>query len=279
MIQEYLIEPQVPQAFAPLIPLHYAQMIGQGELLAVGAYDTWEDEPVGVILFRQQEGWMELVWLNVSENYRESEDALQFVARRLEQVRAAGMLNGAFIDFADAQEAEPYVWMLQTLGFRRDRVSNQVYELTLADVKDTKVLHRQAAKNVRPLAKAGEEARKKLVKAISADARAVPLAMPVDWSRYDEAISVVDMNGTVPEGVLLFERQENDLIFSCAWAADPRRLVFMLILALAQAEQTLPEDTKLLIPVLDARVAELVERLVPTAACRMLDEWSLGFRI
>ena len=52
----------------------------------------------------------------------------------------------------------------------------------------------------------------------------------------------------------------------------------MLAFALAQAERELPEDTTILIPVLGDRMAELVERLVPTAACRMIDEWSLGFR-
>ena len=279
MIQEYLIEQQVPQAFAPLIPLRYAQMIEHGELMAVGAYDTWEEEPVAVVLFRQQEGWMELVWLNVAENYRESEDALLFLERRLQQAKAAGMLNGAFIDFADAQESEPYAWMLRTLGFRQDTVSDRVYELILADVKDTDILHRQPAKNVRSLGEVNEEIRKKLVKAIAADVRAVPLAMPVDWNLYDEAISVVSMNGTNPEGMLLFERQEHDLIFSCAWAADPKQMGSMLVTALKQAEQRLPADTGILIPVLGHRVAQFVEKLVPAAACRMIEEWSLGFRI
>ena len=109
--------------------------------------------------------------------------------------------------------------------------------------------------------------------------RAVPLAMPVDWNLYDEAISVVSMNGTNPEGMLLFERQDSDLIFSCAWAAEPKKMMAMLVSALAQAEQKLPEDTNILIPVLGHRVAQFVEKLVPAAACRMIEEWSLGFRI
>lgn len=279
MIEEYLIGQQIPDMFVPLIPLHYAQMVEQGELLAVGAYDTWDEEAVGILAFRRTEGWMELVWLNFSENYRESEDALRFVARRLEQAKKAGVLNGAFIDFADEKEAEPCAWILRTLGFRKDSVSTHVYELTLADVKDSKSLHRETAKNVRPLGAVGEEVRRKLVKAVAADARAVPLEMPVDWSLYDEAVSVVYINGTVPEGALLFERQEKDLIFSCAWASEPKKMMAMLAFALAQAERELPEDTTILIPVLGHRVAELVERLVPTAACRMIDEWSLGFRI
>lgn len=279
MIQEYLIEQQIPSVFAPMIPLHYAQLVERDELLAVGAYDTWEDEAVGVILFRRQEGWMELVWLHISENYRESEDALQFVARRLEQARSAGMLNGAFIDFADEEEAGPYEWILRTLGFREDLVSTQVYELTLADVRQTDILHRKAEKHVRSLGATNEEARKKLAKEIMADERAVPLAMPVDWSRYEQSISAVYMNETVPEGVLLFERQGKDLVFSCAWTVEPKKLIAMLVSALAKAEQELPEDTSILIPVLEQRVAELVERLVPNAVCRKIHEWSLGFQI
>ena len=104
MIQEYFIEQQVPNVFAPLIPFRYVREIEQGELMAVGAYDSWEDEAVGVILFRQQEGWMELVWLNFSEYYRETEDALRFVERRVERTKQAGMLNGVFIDFADTRK-------------------------------------------------------------------------------------------------------------------------------------------------------------------------------
>ncbi len=279
MIQEYLIEQQIPSVFASMVPLHYAQMVERDELLAVGAYDTWEDEAVGVMLFRQQEGWMELVWLHISENYRESEDALQFVARRLEQARSAGMLIGAFIDFADEEEAGPYEWILRALGFREDLVSTQVYELTLADVRQTDILHRKAEKHVHSLGATNEEARKKLAKEIMADARAVPLAMPVDWSRYEQSISVVYMNETVPEGVLLFERQGEDLVFSCAWTTEPKKMMAMLIFALAQAERELPGDTSILIPVLEQRVAELVERLVPNAVCRKIHEWSLGFQI
>ena len=279
MIQEYFIGQQVPNVFAPLIPFRYVREIEQGELMAVGAYDNWEDEAVGVILFRQQEGWMELVWLNFSEYYRETEDALRFVERRVERTKQAGMLNGVFIDFADEQEEEPVAWILQTLGFRKDLVSNRVYELTLEHVKDTAILHRQTSRNVRSLHAINEEKRKKLVKTILADGRAVPLATPVDWSQYDENISVVYMNGIEPEGVLLFERQENDLIFSCAWAVDPKELAGMLVSALAQAEQLLPADAVVLIPVIDRRVGELVEKLVPVASCRKIDEWSLGFRI
>ena len=278
MIQEYFIGQQVPNVFAPLIPFRYVREIEQGELIAVGAYDDWEDEAVGVILFRQQEGWMELVWLNFSEYYRETEDALRFVERRVERTKQAGMLNGVFIDFADEQEEEPVAWILQTLGFRKDLVSNRVYELTLEHVKDTTILHRQTSKNVRSLHAINEEKRKKLVKTILADGRAVPLTTPVDWSQYDENISVIYMNGIEPEGVLLFERQENDLVFSCAWAVEPKELVSMLVSALAQAEQLLPADAAVLIPVIDRRVAELVEKLVPVASCRMINEWSLGFR-
>lgn len=279
MIQEYFIGQQVPNVFAPLIPFRYVREIEQGELIAVGAYDDWEDEAVGVILFRQQEGWMELVWLNFSEYYRETEDALRFVERRVERTKQAGMLNGVFIDFADEQEEEPVAWILQTLGFRKDLVSNRVYELTLEHVKDTTILHRQTSKNVRSLHAINEEKRKKLVKTILADGRAVPLTTPLDWSQYDENISVIYMNGIEPEGVLLFERQENDLVFSCAWAVEPKELVSMLVSALAQAEQLLPADAAVLIPVIDRRVAELVEKLVPVASCRMINEWSLGFRI
>ena len=278
MIQEYFIGQQVPDVFAPLIPFRYVREIEQGELMAVGAYDSWEDEAVGVILFRQQEGWMELVWLNFSEYYRETEDALRFVERRVERTKQAGMLNGVFIDFADEQEEEPVAWILQTLGFRKDLVSNRVYELTLEHVKDTAILHRQTSRNVRSLHAINEEKRKKLVKTVLADERAVPLTVPVDWSQYDENISVVYMNGNEPEGVLLFERQENDLIFSCAWAVDPKELAGMLVSALAQAEQLLPADAVVLIPVIDRRVGELVEKLVPLASCRMINEWSLGFR-
>lgn len=277
MIQDYWIEQQVPAEFAPLIPLRYAKGIEAGDFLAVGAYDSWDDEPVGVIVFREQEGWMELVWLHISDAYRESEDALRFVQRRLEATEKAGMLNGAFIDFADEQEEEPMAWLLQTLGFRKDIVSNQVYELTLADVKDTEALHRQPSKNVRSLHTINEEFRRKLVKAVLVDERPVPLATPVDWSAFDENISVVYMNETEPQGMLLFECREKDLIFSCAWASDPKDLVSMLVVALQQAEQRLTEDTAILIPVLSDRVAGIVEKLVPTATCRSIHEWSLGF--
>lgn len=54
-------------------------------------------------------------------------------------------------------------------------------------------------------------------------------------------------------------------------------LVHMLIRVLAQAEQTLDGETKILIPVLDPQTEGLVKKLVPTATCRKKIQRSLSF--
>ena len=68
-------------------------------------------------------------------------------------------------------------------------------------------------------------------------------------------------------------------MFSCAWAAEPKVLVLMLISALQETEQTKKEDTQIIIPVLDKQTAGLVKKLVPKATCRDKIERSLGFGI
>ena len=279
MIQEYLIEKGTFGPFAELIPERYVAAIESEEVFAVGAYDTWEDEVVGVTLFRQMKGWMELVWVKFSKIYRHSEDALSLVRNRLDQAKQAGMLLGAFIDYADEEEEAELSWVFDELGFRRDVISNDVYEMTVADIRGTEILHRPAAKSVRALSSLSEEVRKKIAKTIIADERAIPLGQPVTWSQYDDRISVAYMDGTDPKGLLLFEWQGDMLVFSCAWAAEPKVLVMMLISALREVEQTREEDTPIIIPVLDKQTAGLVKKLVPTAACREMIERSLSFGV
>lgn len=279
MIREYLIERESIGMFAPLIPERYVASIQSEELVGVGLYDPLEDELAGVAVFREMNGWMEFVWVKFSEAYQESEDAMGLIKNCLDRAKRAGMLVGAYIDFTDEMEAKETEWMFDALGFRKDVVSNDVYELTVADVRDTVILHQPSSKHVRALGTLNEEKRKKIAKAIIADKRPIPLEQPVNWSQYDERVSVAYMDGTDPKGLLLFEWQEDMLVFSCAWAAEPKVLVLMLISALQETEQTKKEDTQIIIPVLDKQTAGLVKKLVPKATCRDKIERSLGFGI
>lgn len=279
MIEEYLIEGESVGLFAPFIPQRLIQEIEQEKVFAVGAYDSWENEVVGVILFREMDGWMELVWVKFSEMYQTSEDARLFVKNRLDRAKSAGILTGAFIDYVDEEEAEETAWIFDALGFRKDVVPNDVYELTVADVKNTEILHRPTVSGVRSLASLNDENRKKIAKTITADERAIPLEYPVNWDRYDDRISVAYMDQTDPKGLLLLEWKDDMLVFSCAWAAEPKVLVLMLISALKEAEQTGTQDFKIIIPVLDKQTADLVEKLVPTAVCREKIERSLSFSV
>ena len=151
MIQEYLLQGDTLGAFAPLIPEVYLEDIKNNEIFAVGAVDTWEYEVVGVVLCRDISGWMELVWINFSENYENSEDAINFLRRRLEKAEKAGVLMGAFIDYKDEESAEKYAWMLRAMGFRDYQVSNDVFELAKADVRENEILHRPVSKQVKRL--------------------------------------------------------------------------------------------------------------------------------
>lgn len=277
MIQEYLLQGDTLGAFAPLIPEVYLEDIKNNEIFAVGAVDTWEYEVVGVVLCRDISGWMELVWINFSENYENSEDAMSFLRRRLEKAEKAGVLKGAFIDYKDEESAEKYAWMLRAMGFCDYQVSNDVFELTKADVREIEILHRPVSKQVKRLGALNEEKRKKIAKAIVADERAIPFPHPVDWSVYDEDISVAYMDGTDPKGLLLFSWTDDMLVFSCAWALEPKVLVLMLVAALAAFEKKADEDVRLLIPVLDAQTKGLVEKLVPGARMREMLEQRLYF--
>ena len=279
MIQEYMIDKETIAVFSHLIPQRLANRIEGEELLAVGAYDNWEEEAVGVIVFRELNGWMELVWVKFSEAYADSEDAYQFLKHSLDRVRSVCILQGAFIDFADQEEEQQTKWIFDLMGFRKDIVSGHVYELTVSDVKDTKILHQAGTAHVRVLETLSDEMKKKVVKGIAADERTISLPRLVDWDVYDAKLSTIYIDQTEPKGLLLFEWQEDALVFACAWALEPKVLVLMLIHALAQAEQMLDGDTRILIPVLDEQTEALVKKLVPKAVCREMIKRSLSFAI
>ncbi len=277
MIIESFMDHQVASPFSPLLTEGIAKQIEQGKLLAVGAYDTWDDIPVALMAFREQKGWMELVWLRVAEDYLDSEDAYAFVEHRLEQAKNAGLLQGAFIDFMNETEEEPHEQLLRFFGFHRDMVSSGVYEIRLSDLEGVEELQKQPSKNVRQLSKASDELRRKMAKTLSANPHPIPIEHPIDWSLYDDSISVIYMDETMPKGMLLFERTEDALIFSCAWATDPRQLMGMLTGAFFRAKQTLAPDMQIWIPVVNRRMEQLVKHLLPTAKCGNIIEWSLPF--
>ena len=60
-----------------LIPYYYQNAIISGELKGIMACEsTYEnDHVVGVILFRKRKRWMEIVWIAVTDEFRDTDSA------------------------------------------------------------------------------------------------------------------------------------------------------------------------------------------------------------
>ncbi|MBO5247441.1 MAG: hypothetical protein J6B28_09310 [Eubacterium sp.] len=277
MIEEYLINEENCHVFSGCIPQMLADEIVAGELIGIGAYDTWEEEVVGVILMRDVENWLELVWICFSDNYIDSEDAYQMLYKRLRRVKKAGKLQGAFIDFVDDEKEQELAWIFDLIGFRTLKGVDDIWHLKIGDLKNNELLHRKCDRYVHSLQSMDADTRKKIQKSIRLEARAMPLPQTLNWSNYDEEISVVYVENKKPIGMLLFQWMEEEIYFSFAWSNDPKILVMMLAAALQTAEEKASEDTIICIPILDSPLAKLIKKIVPQAQCGELTRREIRF--
>jgi GNAT superfamily N-acetyltransferase len=250
-----------------LIPEEFQQELREETLVGVIGVDTDHDnEPAVVLLCRVRYGWMEIVWLCSSEDYRGAHYGEELLEYRLGRAKKGGKLWGAFADLPNDSYRQRVAEIFTRLGFTLEEREEPVYTVSLEACRQSEVLHRSfAASSIVPISQADDYLKKTVVSQIRLDSRPVPLPNPMDWERYDQELSVIAMAQSQPSGLLLVSRDGEDFVLKFAWSQDSRSILAMLSYALSAAEKTASPDAQVLIAAITESAEKLVRAIFPSA--------------
>jgi len=263
-MEEILLKEHNMAAFSHLIPELLQRELRMQRLVGVGLWDPEWEAPMAVLLLRATNGWMELVWLAVDQDYRGLALPRYLMRRALARARRARRLWGAIADLPDGEYHGYFRRLLEQMDFDFTEIDSRVYTAPLEEIlrnEDLRSLRHGG--NVTALRNAAPALLQNLLDAIHTDSRPVPLPAKPDWSAYDGALSGIFLSGGTPRGLLLLERDGKELTMACAWASSVSALPQLLAFSMEQAGAQYPPDTQVVIPAISEASQKLVQRLLP----------------
>ncbi len=271
-MEPYLITPESLAVLGALIPREYQEEIVTGDLIGIVMEDLGHDhEIVAVVLLRERNGWMEIVWICLTDAYRGMyvvEDVIRYC---VETARKNGKAWGVFANLPTGGRLEEVMReAFQFEGFSFVPVDHHCYTTTFGAMRKQphfeRLLQGKPAKNTVFLERADELLRKRLSAAVQNSIEPVPLALPIDFSRYDQRLSCIHrQDATTPDAFLLLARQQDHLTVECMWSENPKVLPALLGSVVRKAQEFCADDTQIVVPTVTERSAELARKLFPDA--------------
>ena len=254
--------------FADYIPVNYHQQIMLGELHVHAFYEGKNDKGklVGVTVTADHMGWLEIVWVAMSEEYKRVAHAADLLRHRIGMAKRTGKYVGAFCEIHKDEQTGMHRDVLYLAGMTVNEEKNNIYELTIGEVRACDAFGKAAAGlECMSIEEASYDTLNAAEDEMEMDNRPVPKPYETEWEDFREDISVVCVEGDEPKGVMLFSEAEDYIVLELAYSKSPKVLLNMIISALEKAEGRYDDDQKILIPIVGKGVKEIVEHLLPTA--------------
>lgn len=264
-----MIEARIDQKtlpfFAHLIPEMFQGSLQSGEIVGVGMYDMMEGDPIGVILMGQRNGWSEIQWLAIDEDYQSLDYPCQLIKNRVADCKWAGIHHGIFADLlTDDPMSQRLKSAFERVGFRGVEKSTNTYVATLEEALSVKA--RCSGEEIMvPLETATAQQLDALQTAINQDKRNVPADTTIQFGTYHPQLSGIHMQQGVPDGGLFFTTETDAIVLDLLWATNPKAVLPLFHNAVCQAEKRFPLTTPVYIHAVIPRAKELVSTLLPMA--------------
>ncbi len=262
------IRPDMLKEYAFCIPQNYYDQIHKGELTAIATYEGNPEDGhlFGVIVTASHQGWLEIVWAYVGEEYRQEVQAAEFLRYCIRRERKTGRYIGAFCEIHMEEATALHRDILVLCGMELLTVKNNIYELRLSDIKHKDMLLQAAEKEeCISLEEADEDILELVEETIADDDRPVPVPSSIEWENYDPELSRICIVDDEPKGVLVFSKAADYLVLELAYTSTPSALPAMLGSALSTAEELYPEDQKILVPIVGRGVGDILGKMAPDA--------------
>lgn len=267
-----LITPESLAVLGYLIPKEYQEEITAGRLMGIVIVNTAMDgEIFGVMLFRERNNWMEIVWVCLDPLYRGTEFLAPLIRHSVKVARKDGKVWGAFANLPSGGRLEEILKKaFLEEGFTLVPVVHRCYVATLGIVKESPIFERmlreKAGQNVISLGQANESMKKRLAAAVQDSPEPVPLPIPIDFSAYEQRLSCIHCKDAVtPDAFMFVTDKGGHLTIECAWTETPNALLALLSGVFREAQKYYSDDTEVFVPAVTDISAKLAEKMIPGA--------------
>lgn len=271
-MEPYLITPESLAVLGALIPEEYQEEIVTGDLIGIVMEDLGHDHEIAaVVLLRERNGWMEIVWICLAEAYRGIHFVEDVIRYCVETARKNEKVWGVFANLpAGGRLEEVMREAFRFEGFSFVSVDHHCYTTTFGAIRKQphfeRLLQGKTAKNTVFLENTDELLRKRLAAVVQESVEPVPIVLPIDFSRYDQRLSCIHrQDATTPDAFLFFTWQQDHLTVECMWAENPKVLSALLGSVVRKSQEFCTDDTQIVVPTVTERSSELARKLLPDA--------------
>lgn len=264
-MQGFWLTKEMPPQVAALIPEKYQRQLVEKDAAGIAFLDDWRDnELIGVVILREQNGWLELAWLCLDGLYRGGDYAVQAVEYCMRLFGKGRVFSGMFAEFPE--ERKDLQELFEDAGFSFKQTTYECYETTLLKLQKVPLFHpdrlMHPALGNSSLAAMDQSMTQKLL----SDLRKIeelPLPLLPDLSKYDNDVSFVHYNKRQQLDVVVFAAAyEDHLALECAWTVNPAAFLSVLQSVEKAAAEKYPPDRKVTIPAITEASAKLAEKLI-----------------
>ena len=246
-----------------MIPENYVEQI-ENTSLKVVAYEM-DGDFLGISITGVHSGWLEIVWISLKE--ADEEKAKILLSHIIYSAKEKDIYRGIFAELHMAPETEIMKKVMAACGMRIHERKNNLYECCVKDLVEDKTLTAAADKlSCLPLLFFSDQEMDEIERIISEEAGVVPMPLPIPWSNYRYDLSIVHYDPKKNSlGLFLVSKVGDTYVIDLMYGKNPMITAAILGTVVKIAKEDLPEDQKILVPIVLEATRPLVEKVAPTA--------------
>lgn len=279
-MQGFWITKETLPVLDDLIPEKYQrQLLAEEAEGLVFLDDWWDNKLIGVVILREQNGWVELAWLCLDRLYRGSDYAVQILEYCKKMLGTGRAFSGMFAEFSE--ESDYLREIFEDVGFSFKQITYECYETTLSALQSQPLfqpdrLAHTAQGNIclGAMDKGMTQRLQSSLKKISE----LPLPAMPELSKYDNDVSFVHYDQKQQlDAIIFIAAYAEHLAIECAWTVNPAAFLSALQSAQKAAAEKYPPDMRVTIPTITETSAKLAKKLIGSKETYQILQASIQF--
>lgn len=266
MVFSRIIDKNRLEEFGGLIPDFYHEGIASGELFAVASFDGGisEDSLVGVTVMGISGQWAQIMWYALTEEYDTPWYLSDLIKDRVADTALKGQAEGIFTVLTGPDRKEK-AEVFSRNGFEIVESVSNVLEFEFGSINREKLPRLKHETDYLNLGKADHKILRILANHMANDERNIPVEIPVLWARYDQKLSLIRTENNEPVGVALVTVKKEEAVVELLYEKEPKGFLHMISALVEHAEKELGDSARIIVPVLDERLFDVLKVLAPAA--------------
>ena len=262
MYNDFVMSQEDIEQFKALIPDYCVGLLKGGSLygLVVINEESSAAPVVGIVLYRFVQDFIEVEWVELTEEYDLPDYGADMVVRLLNKARVMGGVRGVRARF---REDDRMAEFFPEYEFERSSETGGVYRFILSDVSSLNgVSVKELDDSCISLAKADNKAKNGILNVLLSYEEALPISSPVVWDSSEQDCSYIFVKNNEAQGVVLVEKKAEELTLSFLFSSNNMATMTLLKKAFQTAKEKYGESFAVACPVVNEVSKGLVEKIV-----------------